>query len=147
MKRIERFLALRSADRWLFLQAVIALPFVRAALRVLGFRRCHGGLRWLTPARIRPAADPPVLDDVARLAQLVRAAAQHGMMNRNCLTESLAIWWLLRRRGLDSDIRIGVRKEGGGLDAHAWVEWAGMSLDEHREVSRSFRTLVRPMAS
>jgi hypothetical protein len=145
--RIERFLALRSADRWLFLQAAMAVPFVRMALRVFGFRRCHAALSWLTPGRMPPASDPLALDDVARLARLVRAAARHGMLNRNCLTESLAMWWLLRRRGLDSDIRIGVRKEGGGLDAHAWVEWAGMSLDEHRELSRSFRPLVRPTAS
>lgn len=147
MTRVARFLALAPADRRLFLQAAIALPFVRMALRMFGFRRCHAGLNRVTPVRARLAGAPPALDDVARMARLVRAAARHGVVDRNCLTESLAIWWLLRRRGLESDIRIGVRKDDGNLDAHAWVEWAGTALDEHRDISHTFPPLMRPTAS
>jgi hypothetical protein len=146
--QVARFLALAPADRRLFLQAAIAVPLVRTALRVVGFRRCQAALNRLTPVRVRPAAAPPVLDDVTRLARLVRAAAHHGVVDRNCLTESMAIWWLLRRCGLESDIRIGVRiDDDGRLDAHAWVEWAGTALDEHRGISHTFPPLMRPTAS
>lgn len=144
MTRAARFLALPPADRRLFLQAAIALPFVRTALRVFGFSRCHAGLHQLAPVSVRSAAAAPRLDDVARLARLVRAAARLTLVDRDCLTESLTIWWLLRRRGLESDIRIGVRKGGGKLDAHAWVEWAGTALDEDRDIAQTFPPLMRP---
>ena len=43
-----------------------------------------------------------------------------------CLTNSLVVDGMLRRRGYASEIRFGVRPpEGGALAAHAWVEHDG----------------------
>lgn len=147
MTRVRRLLALPPADRRLLLQAWTAAPFIRIMLAVAGFKRCHGALLWFTPAASSRAAVTPGLDEAAHVARLVRAAARHGCVDRNCLAESLTLWWILRRRGIDSDIRIGVRKEGGGLDAHAWVECAGAALDEHPDVSGIFAPLVPPVVT
>jgi hypothetical protein len=64
-----------------------------------------------------------------------RAAAIHAvidMVARNipwdlatCLPRSLTLWWLLRRRGIESELRLGVRKDGDSIVAHAWVECEG----------------------
>jgi hypothetical protein len=32
------------------------------------------------------------------------------------------LWWLLRRRGIATELRIGARKEFERFEAHAWVE-------------------------
>ena len=32
------------------------------------------------------------------------------------------LWWLLRRRGIAAELRIGARKEFERFEAHAWVE-------------------------
>ena len=38
----------------------------------------------------------------------------------SCLAQSMALVWLLRGRGMDADLRIGV-KDAGAFEAHAWV--------------------------
>jgi hypothetical protein len=38
------------------------------------------------------------------------------------LQRSLVLNYWLRREGLPSELRIGVRKDGDALKAHAWVE-------------------------
>lgn len=57
--------------------------------------------------------------------QLSRAVAgvSRYVPRATCLTQALALHILLRRRRLQSTIRIGVAKENGGpFEAHAWVE-------------------------
>jgi hypothetical protein len=139
VRRVERFLALRPGDRCLFVQALAAVPFVRVLLSRLGFSRCRTILRLLSFPQAGAVQGP----DAVRVASLVRAASHHGGCGRHCLTESLTVWWLLRRRGIESEIQIGVRKDGPGLDAHAWVESAGAVLDEQPDVARTFAPLVR----
>jgi len=45
---------------------------------------------------------------------------------------------LLRRRGIDSQLRIGVRLTGGALEGHAWVEYAGVPVNDRLDVSADF---------
>ena len=57
--------------------------------------------------------------------QLSRAVAgvSRYVPRATCLTQALALHILLRRRRLQSRIRIGVAKQDGGpFEAHAWVE-------------------------
>jgi hypothetical protein len=49
--------------------------------------------------------------------------------------------WLLRRRGIENQLRIGVRVEGDGLAAHAWIEIAGEPINERPGVCASFSVL------
>ena len=65
-----------------------------------------------------------------RIARLVAIAAYHGPYRATCLRQSLALWWLLRRRGIPAELRIGVRKDDGELQAHAWVEHDGQALND-----------------
>jgi hypothetical protein len=60
-----------------------------------------------------------------------------------CLPRSLALWWLLRRRGIAADLRIGVRKEGGRFEAHAWTEWRGTVLNDGDDVGERFAVFQR----
>jgi hypothetical protein len=46
-----------------------------------------------------------------------------------CLPQSLSLWWLLRRRGLEPDFRLGVRHSKDEFQAHAWVEYEGQNLE------------------
>jgi hypothetical protein len=39
----------------------------------------------------------------------------------NCFPRSLALYWFARRSGYPVSFRCGVRKEGAGLDGHAWL--------------------------
>jgi len=60
-----------------------------------------------------------------------------------CLRQSLVVWFLLRRRGLPAELRIGARKVEDRLEAHAWVESNGLCLDGTRELAEMGKTPSR----
>ena len=142
MSKLAKFLQLPHAEKWLFTQAIVLLPLNVVALRLVGFRRWLAILTALAPAQGRPAA--PADETTARhAARLVKAAAAHGLYRANCLPQSLAIWWLLRRRGIESDLRIGARKEAGRFEAHAWVDYSGRALNDSADVQQHFTPFDR----
>ena len=50
----------------------------------------------------------------------------------------LLLGWLLRRRGVQSQLCIGVRLTQGALDAHAWVECEGVPVNDNPDVNAQF---------
>jgi hypothetical protein len=61
---------------------------------------------------------------------MVASACGLFPLRPTCLTRSLALVYLLRRRGLPAELRIGVRKTGEAFGAHAWVECQGESFGQ-----------------
>jgi hypothetical protein len=73
-------------------------------------------------------------------ARMVNAAARHVWKNATCLEKSLALWYLLGRQGISSSVRIGARKLDEKFQAHAWVERAGVPLDDPGDSHRHYAT-------
>ena len=65
-------------------------------------------------------------------------ATRHTPFRATCLSRSLLLGWLLRRRGVASDLRIGVRLTNGVLDAHAWVECSGVPVNDRPDIAAQF---------
>jgi hypothetical protein len=93
-------------------------------------------LLWTVPFRFvrrlistRAGASPAWAQiPVKRLAWSVQASAKR-IPGASCLTQALALHWLLARAGRASDLRIGVAKDGStGLASHAWLEHEGEIL-------------------
>ena len=80
------------------------------------------------------------------IARAVKLAANHGPYRANCLKQSLVIWWLLQRHGVESTLRIGVRKNAAVLEAHAWVECLGQPLNDVPDIHQRFSPFA-PMPS
>jgi hypothetical protein len=57
------------------------------------------------------------------LRQLARIPG--GVWRNTCLFRSVAECLVLRRRGVDARLRIGVGREADGIIAHAWVQRPG----------------------
>jgi len=128
-KRIRQFSALERPARGLFLRAAVLLPLISISLRWRGFRKTKASLQYFLS--VPYGSQNPDAQTRARLtAQMVRAAAQHGIGDPACLEVSLVLWWLLARQGIASDLRVGIRKSGENFEAHAWVEFGGTSLNE-----------------
>ncbi|HIE94984.1 MAG TPA: lasso peptide biosynthesis B2 protein [Acidobacteria bacterium] len=92
------------------------------------------GLRSLSPRTLisrlgRTSGRRPALVaelDPRRAARLV--AAISALYRMPCLEQSLILFGILRRRGIPAELRIGVRRAGDGLNAHAWIEHEGRRL-------------------
>lgn len=138
MNQFSRYLArwgaLSRADRRTVLVAGAAMPVFWLGLRVLGLPRFQSILqrRPVACSRSMPLAD------IQALGELVNIAARHTLGPRTCLTRSLLLGWLLRRRGVQNQLRIGVCLTQGALQAHAWVECEGIPVNDRPDVSAQF---------
>jgi hypothetical protein len=136
--RVRGFRSLSWPERRAFLWAAAVLPVVKLGLRFWPLKRVQA---WLAPRgqKASAASDEAALAQARRLALVVTLAARHGVGNHNCLPRSVVLWALLRRRGLDGQLRIGV-----GLDDtdsrsfHAWVEHCGHVLNDTPDVAQRY---------
>jgi hypothetical protein len=143
----------------LFLQSLLMLPATALSIKIFGVQRWQAALDHLTrrgkSAALRNSfsGDPSGSSlelktrGAKQIARLVRAAANHGLYRANCLEQSLVLWCLLKRNGLESEIRFGARKEVDELQAHAWVECLGITLNEDRGVDQRYAPFTIVTAS
>lgn len=131
---------LSGAERWLALQVLLLLPLVSLALRLWGFRRCYAGLGWLAPGLSRRATRTgDALAEARQVAAVALVATmRYALCPPACLAQSLTLWFLLRRRGIAADLRLGVRTVTGQFQAHAWVEVGGVVLNDDPDVQQIY---------
>jgi hypothetical protein len=86
-------------------------------------------VRFVRPARIFAwASRPPrhvrrfAVDEVSWVSWAVESLGARPWMNALCLPCALSAHAMLRRRGIASRLCLGVARERGRLDAHAWLE-------------------------
>lgn len=122
-------------ERGLFLRALLLLPVAAVGLRLLGLRRFQALLMRRLLLRAAGQAD---MERAQRVALTINRAACNGLYRANCLQRSFVLWWLLRRRGIDTQLRIGVRKRGARFEAHAWLEYDGIVLNDDADISTRY---------
>lgn len=120
---------------------VVVIPVIRAGLLLVGFQRLRRLLAGLSPPG-SAASGPSGAERAARARQISRIVdigSRRGPAEGSCLHRSLALWWLLRRRQIDSELRIGAQLDENELSAHAWVELDGEVLNDTPDVAARFR--------
>lgn len=132
--RLNQFRALSAMQQRTLLAAWLCLPLFWLGLRVLGLPRFQAWLLNTTPK----SAHVLTLADIRALGEAVNIAARHTPFPAACLTRSLLLGWLLRRRGVSSELRIGVRMVERALDAHAWVECGGLPVNDRLDAVSQF---------
>jgi len=115
----------RSRDPLFLLEAAVILVSVHVGLRFLPFQTVRSLLsRFEAGIRLPKAtgeADSVLTQRVVGAVE--RASRRLGL---TCLPRALTAHALLARRGIQTNIRIGVtRTPGSPLEAHAWVERDG----------------------
>ena len=115
----------------------------------------HWRLRWESFERLAQTAVPGVksaemchdetgvvissrLAVAQRLHRLVGWASHLHLLWMTCLPQSLALRWMLSRRGITSDLKIGAMKTRIGIHAHAWVEIEGEMIGDVGVAEKGF---------
>jgi hypothetical protein len=57
------------------------------------------------------------------------------------------LWWLLLGQGIHADLRIGVTRPQGQFEAHAWIEYQGVVINDRQDVGRRYSVFERPINS
>jgi hypothetical protein len=98
-------------------RAAVLVCAVRLALWFVPFARLRRVVVFLARPRLRRQSHY----SADQLSWAVRAISQY-VPRATCLTQALVLHIMLRQEGLHSRIRIGVSKDAGHFEAHAWVE-------------------------
>jgi hypothetical protein len=128
--RLRRFSALPRAAKIDFVRAALLMPLIRMSLRLRGFRATQKSLQLRLGRGIAAMSEAAADSESKQVCRMVFAAAQYSLISFTCLEGSLALWWLLARRGITTQLRIGARKSGDKFEAHAWVERNGTAISE-----------------
>ncbi len=127
-------------SRWLTLQIFVLLPLIVVILKLIGFKPLYGLLAILAPipsgANVWRSSNS--LTDALLVGRLVVKVANNLPYTAVCLPRSLVLWWVLRRKGIGSTLRIGVRKVSNRFEAHAWVEFDGVVINDSPNIQKSF---------
>ena len=145
MNKWRRLIELSAPERSLLAQSLVLLPLAGLALRLMGLRNYQRLLDRFSPGSHMAEAggELKLRDQVRKTARLVGAAGRHGPYRANCLPQSLTLWWLLRRQGIESRLRFGARKNARRMEAHAWVEFEGTPLNDGADVGERFKPFER----
>jgi Transglutaminase-like superfamily len=146
MRTWNRFWRLSGFERGVALEAAVALSASWVGLRLAGFRRWKAALDALTRP-IAEVSERDRFDAALEIARVEQSVAQHLFFRPNCLEQSVTLLWLLQRRGIGAELRIGVRKQAGRFEAHAWVERNGVVLSETAENHLHFMPFDGPLGS
>jgi len=145
-RRLGRLVQQPLRRQRLAVEAAVVLATLKAAMTTLPYARWH---HLVTAASSRPKGADPVVETSSEHADpLVARSAGHAgplasaeiedvvwavdRVGRSlprvftCLPLALTARFMLRRRGADPALRIGVMRDpGGALTAHAWLEIDG----------------------
>lgn len=114
------------------------MPLVTTSLKTVGFRRTQAWLAFKTSRAFAPPIEQ-ARAEVWRTTRLVGSARKWQILPGTCLSHSLVLWRLLQRQGIESDIRIGVRRgTSGEIEAHAWIEWNSEVLNDCADIAAHY---------
>jgi len=138
--RLRQLAELTPLQWWIILVAIFMLPVIALSLRLSGFKQTKNRMSRLIPTGIDSMSVRE--DELSRTLLISRAVAiagNHGLFKANCLKQSLLLWWLLARRGIPSELKLGTQKiPQDTFSAHAWVEYRGNVLVDTVDVGERF---------
>lgn len=128
-----------SITEWLTLvEAWNALLGFYLALHWMSYER----LKALSSSNIREKPFPPsALVSAAQLHRLVGMAARLHLLPMTCLVRANTLCWMLSRRGIPAQLRIGANKTSYEIHTHAWVEIEGQPVGEAEDIAGRFKVL------
>lgn len=140
-------------QRLILIEAGLGLLAAVLSVKLIPFRRLAAwSSRPLPSGKAMPpvTADPDTLraDPDFRTAwqtgRLVAIAARKVPFKAVCLPQALVGQGMLRRRGVPTEIVYGVKRQapGGGIEAHAWLEYRGQGFLGH-EVAPAHTEIAR----
>ena len=137
MSSWQRWRGLARAERAETARAAVLIPLCAGAIRVVGLPR----LLRVIAARAQHSTAGSRLEMQMSVRAVARACA-YGVRGA-CLTQSVALMYLLARHGRVTELKIGAQRVPGGLAAHAWVEAGGVALNDHANLRRACTLLAQ----
>jgi hypothetical protein len=130
-----------GCEKKCFFEAVFLLAISSLCIKFVAFRRIDNFLR----SRKGAVQSSLSREREVKLVQLsILRATKPLPWNVLCLSQSIAEYVMLRRRGIPATILAGVRFDGDrSLNAHAWVASGLSKRSKDSETSGSYTVVMR----
>ena len=80
--------------------------------------------------------------EVKDIVRAIRRAERVSIGNHDsCLRRSLLLWWILKRQGMNAQLRTGVTSNDGVIEGHAWVELDHVPIADRRNIRDTFKVI------
>ena len=142
----RRFWRLSAGERRDLLLGVLFVPAAVVRVKLFGVPRLSRFGKMREKVYDDVGARNLRLEEARTTARMAAAAARHGLVHGNCLSRSMALSWMLRRRGVPAELRIGASKEVREFEAHAWVEVEGEIINDADDVRERYVPFEGPLA-
>ena len=143
---VKTFLGAPPRYRQTLFQALVMVAMVRIGLWVLPYRVVYRLLDGSAPQPVGLSTDAARAYR-KRVTWAVNAVSRRLLGKKPCLVQALAARWLLARRGIAVDFRIGVTLDDSkSLLAHAWLEQNGVVIIGGADSPSTYRAL-KPVGS
>jgi Transglutaminase-like superfamily len=145
MGKLRYLRSLPKEERAIFLRIAVLVPLVEGSVRILGFNRT---VRVLKRTLVRKQmCDPEPARTIVRHQNYLNAFHLKYPGLGRCLARSLTLWLLLKNRGIETDLKFGIKKEKSELAAHAWIEFEGNRIevesDENADYASFSESIIR----
>lgn len=134
----------KASDYFLLMRAIFLVAGIRAGLVLSSFRKVSD---WLARRAgiVSGKGNRSKQEAEDRLVWAVSKASRVIPTDKPCLSQAMALKYLLAREGADSELVIGVAKEDDqSIKAHAWVERDGRILIGGGSSRKRYTRLASP---
>ena len=128
---------LNRKQKKVFFYSLVYLNIANFLLSFFRYQDLYNFLKNRIPLNERLPQDIAILQAI-EMAEVVELAARRRLVNATCLRRSLVLWYLLRREGINSNLRFGIRKAATEIMGHAWVEIEGSVINDDESVTKQF---------
>ena len=140
MSALLKFWTLSHRERLLFCEACVLVILAKLSVKTIAFRHIDRFLRHLWRDQLHASHRD---DDIKLVAQCIARTARLIPSKNQCLITAIALFIMLRRRGIPAVICAGVGfVDDSELVAHAWVE-TGQRVIEHGSAAAATTELLR----
>jgi len=144
-RKLRTLITLPPERRWLTAEALVLPALISACFKLFGVARTQAWLRRCARvgASLEPGDAVRAVREARRAQQIVRRSTGMG---GSCLVRSLSLWTMLLRRGLTTEIRVGLRRREGKIEGHAWIEYRGVPINEDEKIVQTYDVYERPVS-
>lgn len=141
IKKLGMFLKLKFKDKLLFLETLVLEGIARAVILIVPFNKIKKYIG-IHKKETSFEIDNTSCQIAMRVGWAVNHVSKNTPWESKCLVQALTAQRMLKRRKVSSTIYLGVKKNGGKMEAHAWLRCGqvyvtgGINKNEFTEVAR-----------
>jgi hypothetical protein len=131
------------SDKILFVKALLLIVFVIVFLKFGRYRTLVNRMNMVEIKKVSAIQT----DEVERAHKLIKLIYSLKLFKNRCLAVSLSFGFLLKRKGVETQLKFGYKNSSGNLQAHAWLEHNGLPLTLNSLVAEEYSSFTAPLIS